>query len=67
MESENVIDSLAYNTFAAENLIITIVQLFTSHYATSFEVLAGLNQVAEAGSSDVCASKVQVLDKLELT
>lgn len=58
MESENVVYSLAYNSFAGEDLVVAIVQLFAAHNAASFQVLACKNQVAKASSCDVCASKV---------
>ena len=56
MESENVVYSLAYNSFAREDLIVAIVQLFAAHNAASFQLLARWNQVAKASSCDVGAS-----------
>lgn len=58
MESENIVYSLAYDSFAGEDLIVAVVQLLAAHNAASFQVFARLNQVAKAGGCDVGASEV---------
>ena len=63
MKSKDIINALTINLLSNENLIITIVQLFTAHDAHFFKELRFLDKVSETDGGDVGAAEIKILHK----
>ena len=66
MESENIFNTLAIDSFADQDLVITVVNFFAAHNTDVLQVLAFVGEFPESLGRDVCSSNINVLKESEL-
>lgn len=66
MESEHIIDSLTVYTPTQQNLIVTTIYFFASHYTHIFQVFASISKLAKAFCSNIGTTDINFFQKLKL-
>ena len=65
--AEDVFYALAIDSFADQNLVITIVNFFAAHDADIPKILTFVSEFSESLSRDICSSNIYVLQEFELS
>lgn len=66
MESENILHTLTVDFLSDKDLIITHIDLFTTHYAYILKATALICELSQAFCCDVGSSEVNISQKSEL-
>jgi hypothetical protein len=66
MESENIFNSLAIDSFADQDLVIAVVNFFAAHNTDILQVLAFVGEFPQSLGRDIRSSNINVLEEFEL-
>ena len=67
MESENVFNTLAIDSFTDQNLVIAVVNFLAAHNTDVPQILALISEFSESLSRNIRSSNVNVLQKFKLS